>query len=139
VVKLNKDAHIQVLLGNTVTEFRRMGVYRFEAPPGEVRVFGGEAEVSAGEKKVQLTRGKGVHCDSDLTPAKFGLKDTDSLHEWSARRSFVTFFSAPAGRQLLNWEIETDGSAYNRDFDRKYYLRNASRAFLRNGDRYPQN
>jgi len=132
VVKLNKDAHIQIRLGNTITAFTRMGVYRFDVDPGEVRVFGGEAEVSAGEKKVSLTKGKSVRCDSDLAPQRFNLKNTDSLHEWSARRSFVTFFTTPAGRLLMNWEIQANGAAFNRDFNRKYYLRNASRAFSRN-------
>jgi hypothetical protein len=46
----------------------------------------------------------------------------------------VTFF-AQRLRQTMNWEIRLDGSAYNRDFGRKYYLRNASRAFIRNGER----
>jgi len=137
VVKLNKEAHIRVRLKDTITEFRGMGVYRFDLPPGQLRVFGGEAEVSAGDKKVELTRGKAVRCDSDLAVSNFDLKTTDGLHEWSARRSFVTFF-AQRLHQTFNWEIRLDGSAYNRDFDRKYYLRNASRAFIRNQEQNDQ-
>jgi hypothetical protein len=131
VVKLNKAAHIQVRLRNTITEFRGMGVYRFDLPAGELRVFAGEAGVSAEGKKVEVTRGKAVRCDSDLALSTFDLKNTDGLHEWSARRSFVTFFTQRL-HQTMNWEIRFDGSAYNRDFDRKYYLRNAARAFIRN-------
>ena len=131
VVTLNKYGRIQIQLGNTTTEFKHMGLYRFDVPPAEIRVYGGDAEVSAGEKTVDLTRGKSVLCDSDLLPRKFDLKTTDSLHEWSARRSLVTYLATPLHR-TANWEILFNGSAYNRDFNKKYYLRFASRAFIRN-------
>ena len=134
VVKLNKQAHIQVSLRNAITEFRGMGVYRFDLSPGELRVFGGDAEISVADNKVEVTRGKAARCDADLAVSNFDLKQTDGLHEWSAHRSFVTFF-AQRLRQTMNWEIRLDGSAYNRDFDRIYYLRNASRAFIRYGGR----
>jgi hypothetical protein len=135
VVALNKDGRIQIRLGNTTTEFKRTGLYRFDLPPGEIRVFGGEAEVSSGDQKVDLTRGKSVRGDSDLMPQKFDLKKTDGLHEWSARRSFVTFIATPPLRRPLNWEILFDGSAVNRDFNRKYFPRGASRQFIINEQR----
>lgn len=132
VVALNKDARIQIQLGNTTTEFKRMGVYRFDLPAGEIRVFGGEAEVSAGDETVDLTKGKLVRCDSALVPQKFDLKKTDSLHEWSARRSFVTFLATPPRSRTLNWEFLFNGAALNRDFDRKYFPRGAARQFILN-------
>src|SRR5215469_9874139 len=105
VVQLPKDARLQIKLGETATSFRGMGLYRFQADSREMRVFGGSAEVRAGDRKLDAGRGRMVGLGSALSVAKFNPKETDAFHDRAARRSFLLYSSsAKARRQITNWE-----------------------------------
>src|SRR5215469_221692 len=95
VVQLPKDARLQIKLGETATSFRGMGLYRFQADIRELRVFGGSAEVTAGDRKMGAGRGRMVQLASAPSLAKFNTKEIDALHEWSCRRSFLPYTSSP--------------------------------------------
>lgn len=43
VVEVTKGGRIEIEIGPTRTEFKGMGLFRFRADPGELRVFGGRA------------------------------------------------------------------------------------------------
>jgi hypothetical protein len=112
-----KGDKIQIHCASTSTEFKRMGVYRFDTDPGILRVFGGKAEVSSAERKVNPGSGRTVNLGSALAASKFSTKNTDALHLWAARRSFFLFTSNPeALRNQTHWEIDASGLSMNRDF-----------------------
>src|SRR5262249_8785946 len=109
VVQLPKDGRLQIKLGETATSFRGMGLYRFQADSRERRVFGGSAEVRAGDRKLDAGRGRIVGLDSALSVAKFNTKETDAFHDWAARRSFLLYTSSAEARRqrITNWEATT--------------------------------
>ncbi len=94
-----------------------MGLYRFDVTQGVLRVFGGQADVRAGDRVVRLGRGRAVRLEPSLAESKFNLKETDELHRWAAERSFYLFAtSQEARRHRTNWEPTASGWSWNRDF-----------------------
>src|SRR5215471_4688882 len=122
VVQLPKDSRLQIKLGQTATSFKGMGLYRFQADSRELRVFGGTAEVTAGDQKLEAGRGRMVRLGSPPSSSKFNTKETDAFHDWAARRSFLLYSSsAKARRQITNWEITASGWSWNRDFNMRLF------------------
>jgi hypothetical protein len=118
VIDSTKEDRVQMRFGETLTEFKRVGLYRFDLDTGTLRIFGGTADVRAGSRRVRIGRGKAVHLESSLSDSNFNRKQTDELHQWAARRSFDLFASSPeARRHLTNWETTPSGWSWNRDFE----------------------
>jgi hypothetical protein len=145
VVDMARDSDVHIVVGPTRTGFKGSGLYRFEAGPNELRVFGGQAEVFSGGQEVVAPRGRAVHLGDALIVSKFDRRKNDALHEWAARRSFFLFSSNPEahGRQT-NWEVNrvTRGEnkpgmtsdqditfLSNRDFGVTFYSQASARAF----------
>ena len=61
VVEMPHASDVHVVSGPTRTGFKGMGLHRFEADSHELRVFGGHAEVIAGDQKAEAGRGRLVH------------------------------------------------------------------------------
>ena len=123
VVQLPKDGRLQIKLGETATSFKGMGLYRFEADSRELRVFGGSAMVTAGDRKLDADRGRMVGLGSALSVAKFNPKETDAFHDWAARRSFLLYTSSAEARRqrITNWEATASGWSWNRDFNMRLF------------------
>src|SRR5215469_13158274 len=122
VVQLPKDGRLQIKLGETATSFKGTGLYRFQADSRELRVFGGSAEVRAGDRKLEAGRGRMVRLGSPPSSSKFNTKETDAFHDWAARRSFLLYTSsAKARRQITSWEATTSGWSWNRDFNMQLF------------------
>jgi hypothetical protein len=118
VIDSSKKGRVQMRFGETLTEFRRMGLYRFDSDTGALRVFGGKAGVRAGRRRVRIGRGTAVRLESSLSDSHFDRKQTDKLHQWAACRSFELFTSSPeARRHLTNWDTTPSGWSWNRDFE----------------------
>lgn len=145
VVDMPRGSDVHVVVGPTRTAFAGMGLYRFEAGAGELRVFGGHAMVVANGWQVEATRGKIVHLGDTLALSKFDPHQKDALHQWAARRSFLLFTSNPlAMMRQSNWETRVvrpaSGQAMpsdrdiaflsNRDFGVMYQSRAVPHAFL---------
>ena len=85
-----KGDRIEVNVGGSIIEVSRLGVYRFDASPGRLRVYSGRVEarlLSAVEKgnqtaKVTAKRGQSVELE-DLGLAKFDTSQTDLLQRWA--------------------------------------------------------
>ena len=63
----------------------KKGIYRFDADPGELRVYDGSAEVTAGDQTVEVKEGHLISLDT-LAVHKFDKTVTDALNRWSERR-----------------------------------------------------
>ena len=69
-------------------ELAKKGLYRIDAGPAALRVYEGQALVSAGSER--LTARKGHQIDlttAKLVDTKFDSKDTDAFYRWSSRRA----------------------------------------------------
>ncbi len=147
VVEMPIGSDVHVVVGPTRTGFKGIGLHRFEADAGELRVFGGHAEVYAANRAVEAGRGKVVHLGEALSVSKFDprLIKNDALHQWAARRSFLLFSSSREARaRLTNWEVTlvTPGNnklgipsdqdrafVSNRDFGVMFYSQALTRAY----------
>ncbi len=97
VVEIPRGSDIHVVVGSTRTNFKGIGLHRFEAGSNELRVFGGSAEVVAGDQTVEAGRGRVVHLGETLSVSRFDPRrdprGNDALHNWAARRSFQLYRS----------------------------------------------
>jgi hypothetical protein len=133
ILQLPEGNRIQVALAETTTELSRPGLYRLGkiqngTASNTLRVYGGEALARSGPKMAVAKRGMAVKLDPDLTVGKFDRKQTDSLHAWSARRSFDLFMSdADARQKQTHWQSAGAGYLENKNFGVEF------RAFIRRG------
>lgn len=135
VVAMAKNERIQIRYGVTRTEFKGAGLYRFDAGTGELRVFGGDAEVMAGDQKLTVGRGRLVYLGAGLLTAKFDVKKVDSLHKWSAERSFYLYASSAEARlRRTDWEFTFTGWSWNKNFDMRFYSPIAAAEYRRRLD-----
>lgn len=66
----------------------KQGLYRIDADPARLRVYDGEARVTAGSGAIDVRRGREVALDASTLEARnFDAKSTDAFYRWSARRS----------------------------------------------------
>lgn len=64
------------------------GLFRIDSDPAQLRVYDGQARVTADDAQTVVHKGHEVALGSGtLTLASFDTKDTDSFYRWSARRS----------------------------------------------------
>lgn len=94
VAGMNKGAQLRVMCGDTITELKRDGAYRFDAPviggTGKLRVYSGDAEVEREGAMVKAKNGQAVGLAAgpavSLEVSKFDPKETDPLQTWAAQR-----------------------------------------------------
>lgn len=84
VAGMNKGAQLRIIAGESTTELKRDGLYRFDA--GRLRVYSGDASVERGDVAVKAKSGQAVDLAGALELSKFDLKEIDALHAWSAQR-----------------------------------------------------
>jgi len=87
---MNKGAQLRVICGDTITELKRDGAYRFDAPlndgAGKLRVYSGDAEVERDGAMVKVKNGQAVDLAPGLEISKFDPKEKDPLQIWAAQR-----------------------------------------------------
>ena len=116
-IKIAKSNRIQIQCAGSNTEVLGKGVYRFDADPGRLRVYGGKAEIFREDMKAHAESGKAVDLANALVISKFSVKSADSLHLWAARRSFYLFISNPEALAFkTHWELTVSGQSRNTDF-----------------------
>jgi hypothetical protein len=81
-----KDNSVTVVYKEAAVHFPKKGIYRFDASPGQLRVYDGEAEVTAGDKNIQVKEGHELAFDT-LAVNNFDKKVGDTLNRWSERRA----------------------------------------------------
>ncbi len=90
VAGMNKGAQLRIICGESITELKRDGLYRFDAAndetPARLRIYSGDAAVERAGIVMKVRSGQVVDLAGALEPAKFDLKQMDALHSWSAQR-----------------------------------------------------
>lgn len=86
----------------------KKGLYRFDSSPATVHVFDGLAEVTAGDKTLQVKDGHMLSLDT-MAVSHFDKNATDAMDRWSARRAeYLSMANVSAANSL-----RTSGSLYN--------------------------
>jgi hypothetical protein len=91
VAGMNKDAKLRVICGESSTELKRDGSFRFDAPTealaGKLPIYSGDATVERDGVAVKGRAGLAVNLAAGLQLSKFDPRDGDALQAWAARRS----------------------------------------------------
>jgi hypothetical protein len=100
VQELLKDNSVTIVRGDAKVSLLKPGLYRFDDDPARLRVYDGKAQVANGSGFLTVTKGHETNLGAAvLAEAKFKLKDTDALYEWSAyRAALVAQANIPAAR-----------------------------------------
>lgn len=90
------------------------GLYRFDAEPGRVMVYDGEAMVARNDRTENVKASRMLLLDGAATIAKFDKKQGDALFRWAGRRSEqiakANFSAAMYANRSSNW---SPGWTYN--------------------------
>lgn len=86
VGELLKDNAITVQFHDASVELVKKGLYRFDADGGSLRVYDGEARVTAASEKLVARRGREIEFGDQLEARNFDTKDTDAFYRWGERR-----------------------------------------------------
>jgi len=131
VIEIPAGSNLHVLLDDTRTAFRGIGLHRFDADSGDLSVYGGHADVSAGAQTFDASRGHIVHLRDTPIETRFDARQPDPLLQWSAARSFRLYITNPAARErLTNWEVSNATYYFNRDFGAQFISRIQTRSPL---------
>src|SRR5208283_837387 len=91
---------------------------------GDLSVYGGHADVSAGAQAFDASRGHTIHLRDVPIESRFDPRDKDPLLQWAAARSFRLYITNPAARaRLTNWEVSNAMYYFNRDFGVQFISR----------------
>jgi hypothetical protein len=112
---------IRVRFSSGLIETGNPGLYRLDAGPRDLRVYGGKAFVEDGRKKAKIDEGKMVSWSYNLTPKKFDVEDADPLHKWAAKRSFMLFLANESTRRQTHWAPISLGWLLNSNFHTRFY------------------
>ena len=86
VGELLQDNAITVVYKGTEIALAKKGLYRIDSDPARVRVYDGEAKLTASGKDVVARKGHEVALGEELEAKNFDTKQTDEFYRWSERR-----------------------------------------------------
>jgi len=93
---------IRMSLSTGFVEIKKAGLYRLDAGPAELRVYGGAAVVANGNRKATIKSERMVRLDGDSASKKFDPNSVDALHQWAGQRSFGLFLANLGNSYLAN-------------------------------------
>ena len=82
-----KDNLVTIVYKGYETTFLKHGLYEFQTSPAQLKVYSGEASVSAGGQTVTVHEGHVLAFTAALAQEHFDNKNGDSLYRWSKVRS----------------------------------------------------
>jgi len=105
-----KDNGVTLVLKDAAVRITKKGIYRFDASPAEIKVYDGEAQVTAGEKNIELKEGHALALDT-MAMSKFDKNMGDALTRWSERRAeYIAMANVSAANSLRTSNGYSGGS-----------------------------
>lgn len=87
---LDKEATLTVVCKEGTVTLSKVGLYRFDTQPAQLKVFKGSAEVAINGQTIPVSAGKMLTLGGAIAAVeKFNAVDTDTLDRWSRRRAEV--------------------------------------------------
>ena len=96
------EGRIRMSFSTGFVEIKKAGLYRLDAGPAELRVYGGAAVVANGNRKATIKSERMVRLSGDPASKKFDPNSVDALHEWAGQRSFDLFLANLGNSFLAN-------------------------------------
>jgi hypothetical protein len=112
---------IRMSLSTGFVEIKKAGLYRLDAGPAELRVYGGAAVVANGNRKATIKSERMVRLDGDPASKKFDPNSVDALHEWAGQRSFDLFLANLSNSGQVHWKPVSLGWLRNFNYRMSFY------------------
>jgi hypothetical protein len=109
IAGIRKGGAIAVRLGAAQVTMARIGTYRFDFAPLEVKVFAGRADVERDGKTLTIGAGRMLAFDAKA-PEKFDIRAGDGLDLWNRERAAVAAKARGRGEPSmidLAWQRDT--------------------------------
>lgn len=87
IVETFRAFPIQLYASKSSIEISKEGLYRLNCPPGELRVYRGDALVKNGARQIRVKKGRKVSLAGEPVPARFDARSADQLHKLVIQRS----------------------------------------------------
>jgi len=87
IVRAIEACPINVHISKSVINIKKAGFYRFDANPGNLRVYSGEALLKNDENILLIMKGSMIRLDGRSTPEKFRINSKDALDKFAINRS----------------------------------------------------
>jgi len=109
---IGKDNSVTVVYKDATVHVVKKGLYRLDSASGELRVFEGDAEVTAGDNTVEVKDSHLIALDT-LAISRFDKNQTDALDRWSARRGeYVAMANVGAANSVRSSLFSGGGGLY---------------------------
>jgi hypothetical protein len=112
---------IRMNISTGFVEITKAGLYRLDADPAELRVYGGAAVVANGNRKATIKSERMVRLDGDSASEKFDPNSVDALHEWAGQRSFDLFLANLSNSGQVHWKPVSLGWLRNFNYRMSFY------------------
>lgn len=101
---IGKDNSVTIVCKNGAVGLSKAGIYRFDANPGSLKVFKGEASVKVGDDTTLVSGGRmAMLSGTSAAVEKFNIDDTDALDHWSHRRGeYNAMANVSAAKSLMD-------------------------------------
>jgi hypothetical protein len=98
-----KDTNVTIVCQKASVTMPKMGIYRFNTSPAQLKVYKGTADVELSGQHNVVSTGKMVMLDGDsATLQHFDVEDTDFLDHWNRQRSeYVAMANISAAKSLV--------------------------------------
>jgi hypothetical protein len=97
-----KGNNIRIMEDGSTTTLLKPGLYDFNADQAQVAVINGKAQVTEGDKSIDLKKGKETTVSGPLKARSFDRKAEDDLYAWSnLRSSYLAEANVAAARTLV--------------------------------------
>jgi hypothetical protein len=120
-VEVIKGNRFRLSLAAGVVEISKAGLYRIDAGSSELRVYGGAAGVTCGNRKAIIKRRKMTRLDSNPRSSKFDAYVADSMHRWAGKRSFDLFIATGSTRKQPHWHLVGLGLLNNSNYHMTFF------------------
>ncbi len=121
IVQGNRGILTRIRIPHGTAAIKKEGLYRFDADPAELRVYGGTAAIAGLKSEKIVKKGEKIRLGTDSGTARFDVKVADSLHQWAARRSFDLFNATASSRTQNHWRSVSLGWAYNANYRMRFH------------------
>ena len=100
VVEVHRGETVTLTCGKATISILKPGVYRVDAQPAAVRVFGGKVLIEGDGRRMTVTKGEALPLDGTWRRGKFDRAQGDDFDLWSRQRSRLLLLSAAAQHPL---------------------------------------
>ena len=102
VDQVARENHLNVVTGGVTTQLTKKGIYQFQANPGLLFVYDGEAVVAQNDRSIEVKKGHTLALGTpEVKTQKFDRDQASALYDWSKLRAEYVAEANAASAQMI--------------------------------------